>query len=101
MDDALRYFHGDRYALLAWVVMPNHVHVLLQTADFPMSGIVESWKKFTAHRINEALHRQGRFWAPDYWDTYMRDRDQRVRTVRYIEGNPVRAQLVREPRGWP
>ena len=47
------------------------------------------------------LGRTGQFWDEDYWDTYMRDEAQERRTRRYIENNPVKACLVREPDEWP
>jgi REP element-mobilizing transposase RayT len=101
VETALRFFHRQRYELRAWAIMPNHVHVLLQVGEVPLSRILESWKKFTAHKANKILRRGGRFWAEDYWDTYMRDAAQETRTVSYIEANPVKACLVREPKQWP
>ena len=101
MENALRFFHGQRYTLRAWVIMPNHVHVLFKVDRLSMSRIVESWKKFTAHEADKLLQRKGRFWAEDYWDTYMRDEGQEARSIRYIETNPVKAFLAREPRDWP
>jgi type I restriction enzyme R subunit/putative DNA methylase len=41
------------------------------------------------------------FWAEDYFDTYMRDAEHELKTRRYIENNPVKALLVREPAEWP
>ena len=67
--DSLRHFDGDRYALLDFVVMPNHVHLL---ATFPdkasMLEQCESWKHFTATRINRRLGTKGRFWQQDAFD---------------------------------
>ena len=56
VEGALLHFDGERYRLLAWVIMPNHVHVLVE----PLQGIsvarlVQSWKSFTARRINRLL----------------------------------------------
>jgi putative transposase len=99
--DALRLFHGPRYELRAWVVMSNHVHVLFKVDGVPMSSIVESWKKHTANWANRMLKRRGSFWAPGYFDTYMRDTEHERRTVLYIESNPTRAKLVLDPKEWP
>jgi len=98
VEVALRFFHGERYELRAWVIMPNHVHVLFKTCRVPVSRIVESWKKHTAVKANRVLGRRGAFWAAGYFDTYMRDVDQERRTVRYIENNPTKARLVLDPR---
>ena len=100
VEHALRFFHPARYELLAWVVMPNHVHVLLEQRHMPLGEVVGSWKSFTAKKANRILGRRGRFWDEDYWDTYMRDAAQEARTCRYIENNPIKAQLVREPGQW-
>ncbi|HEV3163293.1 MAG TPA: transposase [Isosphaeraceae bacterium] len=53
VQDVFRFFHGQRYRLLAWVIMPNHVHVLFQPIDgWTVAKIVASWKKFTAKPIS-------------------------------------------------
>lgn len=101
-QSALLHFDGERYALLAWCVMPNHVHVLVETREaHRLDRIVHSWKSFTAHAANKLLQRSTRFWAPEYFDRYMRDDAQLYATQSYIEGNPVKAGLCREPSDWP
>ena len=100
VEDSLLFRHQTDYELLAWVLMPNHVHVMFTTGETPMSTIVENWKKFTAHEANKLLRRQGKFWADDYWDTYMRDGEHTLKTRRYIANNPVKAHLVRKPEKW-
>ena len=100
VEGALRFFHGTRYELEAWVVMPNHVHVLFTQKDEPLGRVVGSWKSYTAKEANRLLGRSGQFWDEDYWDTYMRDEAHAIRTRRYIESNPVKARLAREPGEW-
>ena len=99
------FFHcdGERYVLKAWCLMPNHVHALVLATTTPMSEFVQSsWKGYTAYRCNEVLkRREAQFWAADYWDTYMRDSNQETRTIQYIENNPVKAGLAKEPKSWP
>ena len=99
--DALQHFHGIRYRLIAWVVMPNHVHVLFEVGPTPMAKIVRSWKQFTATKANKLLGRSGAFWQRDYWDTYIRDADHEGRAIRYIENNPIKAGLVKHSKDWP
>jgi REP element-mobilizing transposase RayT len=101
VEDAVRFFHGKRYELLAWVVMPNHAHALFEVSTTPMADILESWKKHTANKANRLLQRKGRFWQADYWDTYMRDSQHELETRTYIESNPVSAGLVLDPKAWP
>ena len=103
---SLLAFDGKRYRLLAWVVMPNHVHVLFQ----PMQGwtvakIVASWKKFTARRICDDLRKAGEkvfgpVWHREYWDRHIRDRKHFEQVVRYIHRNPVKAGLVETEGSW-
>jgi REP element-mobilizing transposase RayT len=97
----LLQFSGKRYDLKAWVIMPNHVHVLAEIYQAPMSQVVGSFKKHTGRRANVLLGLQGAFWARDYFDVYMRSLEHENRTIRYIESNPVRSGLVREPQDWP
>ena len=100
-ENALLHFDGERYRLLAWCIMPNHVHVLIeQMPGFPLPDIVRSWKTFTAARINALIGSCGKFWARDYFDRFMRDEAHLAQTVSYIEGNPVRAALCRQATDW-
>jgi len=100
VEDSLRFSHGKHYELRAWVIMPNHVHVLFKTGKASMSRAVGNWKKFTAHEANKLTGKRGQFWFEDYWDTFMRDPGHELRTRQYIEANPVKAHLVREAKKW-
>ena len=101
VDGAIRFYHGKRYELRAWIVMPNHVHALFKTGETPLGTIIGGLKEYTAREANKILGRRGKFWANDSFDTYMRDSAHELRTRRYIENNPVKAFLVREAREWP
>jgi REP element-mobilizing transposase RayT len=101
VEAGLRHFHGDRYELRAWVVMPNHVHVLFRIQKTAMAKIVESWKKYTARVSNQILGRSGAFWEADYWEMFMRDPEHEMTTCSYIESNPVKARLVNATKDWP
>ena len=101
VEDAVRFFHGQRYDLRAWVVMPNHVHALFKVDAMPMAEILGSWKKYTAQKANRLLGRSGEFWQADYWDTYMRDDQHELAARRYIESNPAKAGLVIDSITWP
>lgn len=100
IEQALAHHHERRFQLLAWVVMPNHVHVLVQVWQVPLSRIVQNWKSIIAVEANRILNRAGRFWQPEYWDRFMRDEEQIGKAARYIENNPVKAHLCREPQDW-
>jgi REP element-mobilizing transposase RayT len=101
VQDALLHFDGQRYRLLAWCIMPNHVHTLIETfAGIPLSEIMQSWKSYTAQRTNKLLARQGHFWQRDYFDRYVRDAEYYDRLVEYIENNPVKAKLIERAQDW-
>jgi REP element-mobilizing transposase RayT len=100
VENALRFFEGQRYRLLAWVVMPNHAHVLVEVWHTPLAELLHSWKGFTARKANRLLGRTGAFWEREYWDTRMRDDEHQRKALRYIEANPVKAHLVTEPKEW-
>jgi REP element-mobilizing transposase RayT len=98
---ALLRFDGERYSLIGWCVMPNHVHVLIETRPgYRLDRIVHSWKSFTAHQANRVLRRIGAFWAPEYFDRYMRDDTHLAATLAYIEENPVKVGLCQDPIKW-
>ncbi|HZX84545.1 MAG TPA: transposase [Reyranella sp.] len=102
VQGSLLHFDGQRYRLLAWCTMPNHVHVVVEPMDgHTLSDIVKSWKSFTARQVNAHLGRTGTFWEADYFDRYMRNEDHLMRTIEYVENNPVKAGLVKEATEWP
>lgn len=99
-EDALRFFDGQRYRLSAWVVMPNHVHLLVDVWETPLAELVKSWKSFVAREANRWLGRRGEFWEREYLDTVIEDEKHRRTAVRYIENNPAKARLVLDPKDW-
>jgi REP element-mobilizing transposase RayT len=101
MQDALLFFDNQRYHLLAWCVMPNHVHVVVETVQgFPLPGLLHSWRSFTANEANKILKCKGVFWMREYFDRFIRDQDQLEAAIRYVEQNPVKAGLVSNPEEW-
>jgi REP element-mobilizing transposase RayT len=102
VEEALLRFDCERYQLHAWVVMPNHVHVLLTPGDgWSLSAILHSWKSFASKRANRILGRRGKFWQEEYFDRYIRDQQHFERAVEYIEGNPAKAGLCEIKQQWP
>ena len=106
VQTALTHFHGDRYDLIAWCIMPNHVHVLIEPKT-DLARIVQSWKTYTARVVRqEATRHDWRLpshglWMREYWDRYIRDEQHFVRAVDYIHRNPVAAGLCATPDAWP
>ena len=106
VQDSLLHFDGDRYRLMAWAVMPNHVHALFQTMDgWSMDSVVGSWKTFTANAIGRLIITPGapvpRVWHPEFWDRYIRDHCHFMNAVAYIQNNPVKAGLAQQLEEWP
>jgi REP element-mobilizing transposase RayT len=100
-EDSLLFHHTRKYDLVAWVIMPNHIHFLatpLENAE--LSAIAHSIKSYTAHEANKVLGRQGQFWQHEPFDRYIRNRKHFVSVIRYIENNPVRAGLCARPQDW-
>ena len=94
----LLHHDGVKYRLLAWCVMANHVHVLIEVfEDFPLGKVLHSWKPFTAIQINALLGRSGTFWEREYFDRAMRDDEHLRRTIEYIENNPVICGICKRP----
>lgn len=100
--NALRFFDGQRYQLHEWVVMPNHVHVLVwPMPNQLLSGIVKSWKQFTSLRARRMLGLgEKRFWQPESFDHWVRDDAEHGRIAQYIRNNPVAAGLCSRPEDW-
>ncbi len=96
--------HGSKlrhYDLHSWVIMPNHVHLLL-TPLISLSRLLNSLKSATARRANLILQRTGQpFWQDESYDRLVRHRDEFQRIRNYIENNPVTAELVRTPEQYP
>ncbi len=89
------------YDLYAYVVMANHVHVLL-TPQVEVRTLTRSLKGVTARAANLILHRTGqRFWQEESFDHWVRGPAQFARIKSYIEQNPVTAGLVTIPEHWP
>ena len=96
---AILYGEQSRHAydLYAWAIMPNHVHIVLQPHQ-RLQEIVRWLKGATANRANEILGRTGqRFWQREYYDHWIRDRQELESTISYVEANPLDAGLVEWP----
>ena len=101
VENNFREHAGERYELRAWVIMPNHVHILFKVRSVPMSETVGAWKKHTGRLANQFLEKQGAFWTEDYFDMFMRRDRHEQQTIRYIENNPAKARLMLNPKDWP
>jgi REP element-mobilizing transposase RayT len=98
---AFQHFDGDRYELRAWVVMPNHTHVVVwPRPPWTLSQVQHSWKSFTANQANRRLDRSGPFWQVESFDHLVRNEDDLARCCAYTVNNPVKAGLCARPEDW-
>jgi REP-associated tyrosine transposase len=89
--ESIKHFTAQRYELLAYVVMDDHVHVLVTPLEeFSLQQIVHSWKSFTANRLQRDFGRYGRIWQREYLDRIIRNETDLMEKVNYILGNPVK-----------
>lgn len=112
-------FAGERYHLYSWCVMPSHHHWLflplepwstesVQAARAKSGRIVtarelisQSIQSYSANECNRARGVKGRFWQNETFDHWVRNDEELTRIIQYIERNPVKAGLVKEPHEWP
>ncbi len=88
VQDALHHLDGNRYQLLAWCIMPNHVHVVAyfnEGASLP--EVLHSWKSHTAHAANKLLGRSGEFWQAESYDHLIRDEEDLRHAIQYTWSN--------------
>ena len=94
VEATLKHDDGACYTHHAWVVMPNHVHVLASLiGETHLKTNIQSWKGVSVHGINKYLNRRGHLWQEDYFDRLIRDGEHFANCVRYIRRNPVKANL--------
>ncbi len=92
----------QRAETFAYVVMPDHLHWLLQLKeDTTLDKVMRDIKCISSHRINKLLNRSGRLWQTGYHDRALRTSDNLVASARYVVANPLRAGLVKQIGDYP
>ncbi len=101
VQESLFFHDKKKYSLIAWVIMPNHVHVLLRPLpDVELEAVLHSIKSDTAHEANKTLDRSGQFRQHESYDRYIRNEKHFANVIKYIERNPVKARLCKAPVEW-
>lgn len=110
--DEIHRMDGERYRLLAYCLMPNHVHLLIESLiteaathrgmsrKYPLTETLRLLKGRTARTCNLALNLSGKFWQHESYDHYVRNDEELGRIITYILQNPVRAGLAKEWTDW-
>lgn len=89
VEEAFFHFDGERYKIHSFVIMPNHVHVLVEPfGQNTLSEIMHSWKSFSAHEIAKVLKSNGSVWWKESFDRLIRDEKHYKNTLEYIKKNP-------------
>ena len=95
----IRAGDGKFYALIAVMVMPDHVHVILRPLDaFDLARIMKGIKGASARLVNQARGSTGQLWQDESWDRILRDQSELEEKLNYMLNNPVNAKLVKD--GW-
>ena len=90
----IQNFEGIHYRLLAWVIMPNHVHLVIKLLpDRSLAKTVHSLKSYTSKEANRILGKSGTFWQREYYDRLIRDDAELSRAIQYVRANPEKAGL--------
>ena len=96
VGDSLRFYDSKKYDLDCFVVMPNHVHAIVQFRRGESLKVVsQSWMRYTARLINQAIGRSGEFWQSESFDHLIRSPEQFEYLQDYIRNNPSKANLKR------
>jgi REP element-mobilizing transposase RayT len=105
--EALHYRDNKVWDLLAFCIMPDHVHAVVKPltrrdgVPEPLSAVMQSLKRYTARKANQVLHRRGTFWQDETYDHVVRDEAELARIIQYVLSNPVKAGLVSTWQAWP
>ena len=93
--ECLQFVRTERAYLLAYAIMPEHLHVLVVPKQpYTVSQVMQSIKGYSSRRINHLLGASGQLWQRSYHDRIIRDDDHLNVALAYIEENPVEAGIV-------
>ena len=96
------FFEKNQRAIsLAWVIMPDHFHWLVQLQAEPLSSLIKALKARSALAINKSQNKKGKFWQDGFYDRAVRNEDDLKSIARYIIANPIRAGLSQKVGDYP
>lgn len=92
--NTLKYFEGERYILDSFVIMPNHIHIIvIPIKNHTLSKITHTWKSYSASEINKLLGKSGQLWQHESYDHIIRNEESLVQIRKYIKMNPIKAGI--------
>ena len=99
--DAIMYFDEERYIVINFCIMSNHVHLIFCHLQDELENILGSIKKFSARKSNQVLDLTGtQFWQHDSYDHIIRGEAEMKFYIRYNLLNPVKANLIQDWQNW-
>jgi len=102
IDTLFKYRDQHIYQLHEFVVMPNHLHLLLTPSQSTsLEKCVQFIKGASSHEIHKQRSHKVEIWQKSFHDSTIRDEDDWLEKAEYIRMNPVRAKLVSNPSDWP
>lgn len=103
VSSAIMYHDKKPCIIIAYCIMPNHVHLIINTNNFPytpLGKILGSIKQFSAKKANHILGKKGQFWHHENFDHQIRSKNELAEGIEYIKNNPVNAKLVLDWNNW-
>jgi len=98
----MKHLHNSgRVSSLAFIIMPDHIHWLIQLKNEGLDKIMHAFKGVSAKQINQSLGIQGKCWQASYHDHAVRKEEDLPNIARYIVANPLRAGLVKKVGDYP
>ena len=100
---AIQFYNEKRYSVIAYCIMPNHVHLILNTMNYtfhPIGDLLKSIKQFSGKQANKILNRKGQFWHGESYDHIIKSRNELAERIDYLINNPVKAKLVSNGQDW-
>lgn len=98
---SIQFLGESKMRVLAWCIMPNHVHLLVDQLSLPLHVLLQRLKRHTARQCNILLNRTGqKFWQEESFDYLLRKEEKVVEKANYILQNPVRAGLTSHRNDW-
>jgi len=101
--DSIRWLHEHEYwTCRGYVIMPDHVHIIFVLGENrTLNGVMASFGKFTAKKLNALTGSKGRVWQHGFYDHCLRDNESYIRHLRYMYENPLRKGWIQSPDDWP
>ena len=101
IKEALLFYNDKNYEIISWVIMPNHIHLLVYLyPNYELAKFIHYVKSITTNKIKKYIDISEKIWSNDYFDRYIRNHFHYCKTVNYIRMNPVKAGLCKDYQDW-